>query len=207
MEKVRNLINEGILGEIMMITADFGFKHSGKQRLTDPNLSGGALLDIGIYTIALSTMVYHELPSKIQALGKIGETGVDELVSIQLNYSNNKMASLICSIITPMNKEAMIYGTKGRIKIHAPFWCPTNITLFTEENKEEKKFEFSLPETNQHFNFINSIGLIYQIQYIQKKLFNKEIESDLMTVNESLINIKIMDEVRKQIGLKYPFEK
>lgn len=117
------------------------------------------------------------------------------------------MASLICSIITPMNKEAMIYGTKGRIKIHAPFWCPTNITLFTEENKEEKKFEFSLPETNQHFNFINSIGLIYQIQYIQKKLFNKEIESDLMTVNESLINIKIMDEVRKQIGLKYPFEK
>jgi dihydrodiol dehydrogenase / D-xylose 1-dehydrogenase (NADP) len=125
----RRLSNESI-GEVKVVQANFGFKrsdNSGTSRLDDPNLGGGAVLDVGVYPISLATMVFKERPSSIHATGWLTSTGVDEFAAITLYYKGGRVAQLSCSIGVDLLNEAAVFGTKGKMKLLKPFWCPTKL--------------------------------------------------------------------------------
>jgi dihydrodiol dehydrogenase / D-xylose 1-dehydrogenase (NADP) len=128
--EMRKRINDGHLGEIKSVQANFGFRRkdtSGNSRLDNPKLGGGAVLDVGVYPISLATMVFGERPSTIYATGWLTSTGVGEFACITLKYSGERVAQLSCSIGVDLSNDAVVYGTKGKLKLQSPFWCPTKL--------------------------------------------------------------------------------
>ena len=194
--KVREWLADGAIGEPRLLTADKGSRQTLSTetlegRLFNPELGGGGLLDVGVYTIALAYMVFGA-PSMITSLAHIGETNVDEQASILLGYDAGQIANLFCAIRTETSKEARIIGTKGAI--HIPeFWQATSATLI-RTGRDPLHIEMPF------------IGNGYENQAIEviNCLREGKLESDVMPLDESLSIMKTMDTIRFQWGLKYP---
>lgn len=197
MDKVRQLLAEGAIGEVRMLAADFGFRcgdKTEKQRILDPALAGGALLDVGIYPLALSSMLFGR-PQKICSAAYLGETGVDEQAAIVLSFDNGRLATIYTAVQTETPQEATIMGTKGMIRIHHPWWSGSKLTLI-RRGKDDQFIELPL-----HTN-----GFVYEIQAVNHALRQGRLETGLMPLDESLSIAETMDTIRAQWGLKYPFE-
>ena len=194
--KVREWLAEGVIGEPRMLTADFGNRvpltaENMKGRLFALELAGGAMLDIGVYTVSLASMVFG-VPTQITSLADIGETGVDEQAAVLLSYDAGEIASLSCAITTRTSQDARIFGTKGAI--HIPnFSRATSATL---EVLGKDPLQIEIPFTANGFE--------YQVLEVINCLRAGKLESDVMPLDESLSIIKTMDTVREQWGLKYP---
>ncbi len=194
--KVREWLADGAIGEPRLLTADHASRkvlstENLEGRLFNPELGGGGLLDVGVYTIALAYMVFGA-PSKITSLAHIGETNVDEQASILLGYDAGQIANLFCAIRTETLKEARIIGTNGMI--HIPeFWQATSATL-TRIGKEPIHIEIPFKRN----------GFEYQVIEVINCLREGKLESDVMPLDESLSIMKTMDTTRSQWGLKYP---
>ena len=87
MVELRKRIAEGAIGEVKHVYGNFGFRLDDiPPRLTEPELGGGATLDIGIYPIDFATMIFGEKPESVHAEGWLTSTGVDEFAAITLKY-------------------------------------------------------------------------------------------------------------------------
>lgn len=195
-ENLRKWVNENQIGDIRMVQADFGFRSEWdiNGRLLNRELGGGALLDVGIYPIDLSTMVFSRDPERIVGIAHMGETGVDEQSAMILQYDEGELAVLSCSIRTDTPREAVILGNRGSIRIEAPFWHSKKATITVDD--EQKVVE--LP--------IVGNGYYYEAMEVISCLEKGKKESDVMPLSESLRNMAIMDELRSQWKLKYPSE-
>ena len=196
MVKVREWLADGAIGEPRMLTADFGNwvelnTENLEGRLFTPELAGGALLDIGVYTVSLASMVFGT-PAEITSLAHIGETGVDERAAILLGYEAGQIASLSCAITTRTSQDARIFGTKGAI--HIPNFSRATSARLEVPGKEPLQIE--IPFTGNGFE--------YQVLEVINCLRADKLESDVMPLAESLSIIKTMDVARAQWGLKYP---
>jgi predicted dehydrogenase len=195
--KVRQWLANELIGRVRMVTADFGFRAdwNPKHRLFNPELGGGALLDIGVYCVSMSSMVFGQPPAKITGMAHMGQTGVDEQSAMVLGYGDGQLASLSCAVRTQTPQQALIVGTKGMIRIHSPFWRATTATISIEGKENET---IKMP--------FESNGFEYEAGEVMKCLRTGKLESDIMPLNETLAIMKTMDEIRAQWGLKYPME-
>lgn len=196
MVQVQEWLGDGVIGEPRMLTADFGNRivltpENMKGRLFALELAGGAMLDIGVYTVSLASMIFGA-PAKITSLAHIGETGVDEQAAVLLGYDAGQIASLSCAITTRTSQDARIFGTKG--SIHIPNFSRATSATLEVSGKEPVYIEMP---------FIDN-GFEYQILEVIKCLRAGKLESEIMPLDESLSVIKTMDTVREQWGLKYP---
>lgn len=188
-------LDAGEIGTVSTVTANFGISRLAdpSHRLFNQSIAGGALLDVGIYPITLAQCVFNRPPSLIKAIGRIGETQVDEQTSLLLQYSEQHNASLNCAITNEMQNDGWVYGSQG--KIHLPdFWKSDRLTLINQQG------EHTLDLPHQ----IN--GFEGQIEETHRCLQQGLIESPNFTWEQSLNVMAIMDEVREQIGLRYAFE-
>lgn len=192
--KVREIIDNSEIGELKLLTADFGFQapYDPQGRLFNLELGGGALLDVGIYTISLAFMIFGK-PSFVNGIAHIGKTKVDEQSAVILGYERGQLAILGCSLLVDSTNEANIIGTTGKIRIHSPFWQPSVMTLTTEQKKEEV---LNIPFSGNGFN--------YEACEVMNCLRMGKIESDVMPLDETLEIMKTIDQIRLQWGLKYP---
>lgn len=112
MERVLAAIAEGKIGKVTLVQANFGFKarEDFADRLYDPSLGGGSLLDTGVYVLTLAQMVYQCLPQEIMTQAIMAPTEVDGTGSYLLRYGDKQIAMLSSSIITKTVNRAMIYG-------------------------------------------------------------------------------------------------
>jgi predicted dehydrogenase len=190
--QVRRWIAEGRIGEPRMMTIDFGFRAAWnpESRLLNPALAGGALLDVGVYVLAYASMVFGR-PTQIQAAAHIGESGVDEQTAMALKYAGGQIASLTCAVRTPSPQGARIDGTEGAIEIPAFWRAPVARLIRPKEDPVEATGDF---------------GFQYEIAEAVDCLRAGKIESPHMPLDETLAIAETMDEVRRQIGLRYPFE-
>lgn len=193
-KKVLEMIHEGVIGEVTSVKADFGFKAAFDKygRLFNQNEGGGALLDIGIYPVFLSLLLFGK-PEEIKAVATIGETNVDETCQMIFRYPNNKIANLHATILNKTATEAYIYGTKGVIRINSRFHESTSVTLLL--NDEEPKDIF--------FEFLG-IGYRYEAEAVMEYLSKDVIEHPLMPHAFSLDLIALLDRVREEAGVFYP---
>jgi dihydrodiol dehydrogenase / D-xylose 1-dehydrogenase (NADP) len=196
-EKVREWLSEGLIGEARMVNADFGFRSgwNPEGRLLNPELGGGALLDVGVYTISLASMVFGQPPSRIASMADIGQTGVDEQSAMVLGYDKGRLALLSCAVRTSTAQEAMIYGTEGSIRIHPPFWSTAGATL-SVSGKDEVVANLPSPGN----------GYTCEAAEAGRCLREGRRESKVMPLDESIQIIKTMDQIREQWGLRYPME-
>lgn len=198
MAKVRKLISSGAIGEVRLLQSNFCFRaaFNPEGRLFKPELGGGALLDVGVYNMALAYMVFGKEPVEISSQATLGKTGVDEQSSIILKYDDGALATSICAIRTSTDHDAIIHGTDGFIKIPHHFWQPKQI-IYKAGDKDE---------TDIIFNHKGN-GYNYEAEHVTKCLREEKIESSLIPWETSISIMKTMDEIRAQWGLKYPMEK
>ncbi|MEM7357882.1 MAG: Gfo/Idh/MocA family oxidoreductase [Pseudomonadota bacterium] len=201
---VRDWLEQERIGDIKLVQATFGFQRDFEptHRLYDPELAGGALLDMGIYPITFSHWVYQQDPESISALGHIGESGVDEQLAIALKYPNGRLAQLGSAITANTNHDGWIYGSRGKIKLHAPFWGSEAATLYEDIDAAEGIQKS--PETITRNHTIN--GFEGEIAEVHRCLDLGLLESPRVNWQTSLSIMMIMDEIRQQLGLRYPME-
>jgi len=236
MGKVRELLAEGTIGEAKSLSADLGSPVSEEQRgrMYDPGLGGGVVLHKGVYLLSLSSMILGT-PTEIKSLGYVGETGVDEEVGIVLSCPAQRMAVLHCSMRVHTAREAVIIGTKGTMRIHAPVNCPSRLSLTQHQGRDrhggdgnsplrsrakdlfisygkrsrmvrwarERCWalgEFLLHGTRTQELFFPPIGhgLHYQVAEVTKCLRLRQLESDIMPLDETLSIMRTMDQIRGQ---------
>lgn len=195
--RVRELLASQVIGQVRMLMADFGFRaqFDPQHRLFNPELGGGALLDVGVYPVSLASMVFGP-PTRITGLAHLGPTGVDEQAAIVLGYGDGQIAILSASITTSTPQEAILVGTEGRIKIHSPWWKPTKLTLSASGQGDDL---IEMPFTGNGYN--------YEAIEVMNCLRAGKLESDVMPLDQTLSIMQTLDNIRAQWGLRYPMEK
>ena len=196
MSGVRKLLAENTIGRLRILTADLGinFKFDSQSRLFNPNLGGGALLDLGVYPVSLSQWLLG-IPISISSEVILGKTKVDEQEVISLRYDGGILASLFASIRSMTPSQAIIMGTEGMIKIHAPLYNPSGITLVHSDGEEE--YQKALCEGN---------GYNYEIEEANRCLRAGITESLTMPWADTIAVMEIMDTLRDKWGMHYPQE-
>lgn len=121
-ERVASLIAEGTLGDLRIVRAAFTFTASDPRANIRfrPDLGGGALYDVGCYTVNVSRMALGE-PTQVFACGVIGASGVDEQVGAVLRFGGSRAALIDCGLTLPRREEYEIVGTEGRVTVPAAF--------------------------------------------------------------------------------------
>lgn len=195
-KEAHRLVLKGKIGEVRMVKADFCFRCGWKpeERLLNPQLGGGGLLDVGVYVTSFAQMIYGKEPDSISTVAHIGKTGVDEQAAMIFGYEDGAMAVLTCAVRTQTKHEAMIAGTEGWIRLPHPFWQPDSMFVGTNEKEKELRFERL------------GNGYSFEAQEVHHCLRKKRIESSIMPHEKTLAVMRTLDRIRSQWGLKYPME-
>lgn len=194
-KKVKQLVDEGVVGDLKYIHADFAFYGLDRDldsRLLNPDLASGSILDIGIYPIFLSYLLLG-MPDDIMATSKFHENGTELQTSMIFDYPNTQ-AMLYSGFTSNSKMEAEISGTDGELFLNPRWHEADGYTLV----KNDESNEVSLPLTG--------IGYYYEILEVHKCLRENKIESDLWSHQNSLDLSELLDTVRKKCGVSFPFE-
>ncbi len=198
LQKVKRWIGEGRIGEVRMIKAARCARHDfppGARQL-NPELGGGALLDVGVYVISFTQMFMGKKPVEVMGLSHIGEWGSDEQGVAVLKYDDGEIADLSFALRTATVNDAYIFGTDGYIKVHELFAVPHKASLIIDRK------EVDVLEEPIIGNALN-----YEAEEVMRCLRKGLKESPHMPLDESVMIMEIMDEIRKPWGLVYPNDK
>jgi predicted dehydrogenase len=192
-EKLLDIIKSYSIGEVNRVEADFGFVAdlNPESRVYNKDLGGGSLLDVGIYPIYLSLLLLGK-PEDISAKARFTNTNVDGSCSMQFKYNNGKEALLESSVISNTPIEAMIYGTKGTIKMHKRFHHTESLTIQSLKGNSQ----------TLTINYVGN-GYYHEIVSVMECLNKGEIENEKVPHSMSLDIISTIDRVRNEIGLEY----
>jgi dihydrodiol dehydrogenase / D-xylose 1-dehydrogenase (NADP) len=194
--KLVEILNAKIIGEITQIQADFCVElpYDKLGRVFNPELGGGAMLDVGVYPLNFAYLVFGEDPIQAESSAKMGETGVDYQSAYMLKYKSGAIAMLSSSVEFNKPNEAWIYGTKGHI--HLPlFYKPQVIHIHMNGGSTET---LQIP-------FV-STGYSYEAEAVMESIEQGRNECALMPLHQTLNVIELMDRFRNSWGFKYPGE-
>ena len=193
--RLGELLDEGGIGTVMQLSADLSLRvppaEIGSHRLYDPERGGGALLDVGIYPLQLSSLLFGA-PQTIGATGVLAASGVDEQVAVALGHSGGRVSALTASICVVGSRSARISGSTGSITIEAPMHAPSRLVL--ESGGGAEVLECDPP------------GLHLQVAEVHRCIRAGLMQSPVMPWQESSSLLATTDRVRSIIGLRYPGE-
>ena len=194
--KLRALLAENIIGEVQLMLAGGAFmpEFDAESYLFNKDLGGGVLLDAGVYMISMASMLFGK-PKSIKAIAALGKSGIDEHDAYLLEQENGVIASLYVSLRGQSSPDVTLIGSKGKIYLHPPIFCPSKISVSLYDGSEN---EYQLP--------FSSNGYQFEAIEVNRCLQAGQTESKLMPLNESLEIMRTMDEIRNQIQLEYPME-
>lgn len=202
--KVKELIEQGEIGDIVQIIADHGvcFPYDPEHRLYAPDLAGGALLDLGVYPISFVQFLLGN-PTRIIATGSATPTGVDSNGAAILEYENGRgaLAILAFGSLASSPVTAVICGTKGRIEIHRQFYRPSDFTIYYNDGSTFK-YVSKTHESDKGGQF----GMHFEAAEVQRCLLEGKVESSIMPWKDTLSVMSIMDEIRRQLNFTYSGE-
>lgn len=187
---------EGRIGKIMMIKTDFVSICPGdpQDRLFRADLGGGALLDLGVYTLTFAMDFLGYEPEKITALAHM-KNDIDYEGAALLQYPE-AFAAMTYGFDCKSENAATVVGEKGSIVFDSWFHCSESVRLLDELNHTVESKHFPHPRT----------GYEYEIMEVNRCLREGLKESPLVPHSESLAVMRVIDQIKEQIGLKFPNE-
>lgn len=196
-QKVKQLIDDGELGEIRNMMVNFGFipKDPIPHRVYDPALGGGSLLDLGIYNVFMA-LSYLGKPDVIEASMTPAHTGVDDQCAVLFKYKNGALAQLFSSFSCNTSTQADISGTKKSIHFSSRYYAPlTNIEFFSgmEDNKQPISFHQE-----------PGLGYQYEARHVGECLRKGLTDSPVMSHADTLELMETLDKIRALAGIHYP---
>jgi predicted dehydrogenase len=193
---LRSVLARGDIGTVVGLIADHGQAFAARpatHRIHNPELAGGALLDLGVYPVSFA----HDLlgvPDTIMAVGSLTPTGVDAQISIALGFGPDVQASLHTTSYAKTATTAVIFGQEGRIEIAGDFYRPTSFTV-TRDDGSWWSYDREVDG-----------GFQYQAAEVARRIAAGEKESPVITLDNSLEVMRTLDEIRRQAGVVYPGE-
>ncbi len=184
-----------VIGEVQTLTANLAYPVSHVERMWNPELAAGSLLDLSVYTINFAMMVFGNEIETINGVCTRTESGVDESNSITLTWAGGKMATLHASMKSVGDRRGAIFGSKGYIEFENINNCE-GIRVYDKE--------YNLIETYKPFKQIT--GFEFQVEACKRAIEAKQTECEQMPHSEIINVMKVMDELRRQWGLVYPME-
>ena len=193
-KKVLEIIESDEIGKVKSVKASLSFKAPAddENRYFNPELGGGSLLDLGIYPVFLAHLILGK-PRSIKAFGKLTDKGIDETCAVLFQYKDGSHAMLESSIVTQTELSAEIAGDKGVIKILSPWNEKPGSIRITNYDKTEKEYPCEW----------EGRGFQYEVEEVISCIDKKQIYSNLYCHHFSLDILETMDEIRKQIHVKY----
>ena len=200
---VARWLRDQAIGELRAIQSSFCFPAPFEPagRLYDPALAGGALLDIGVYNLTVTRWVLQTAlgacpePLSIHAAGVLAPTGVDQRVTATLHFPGGLASQFVCGLDGSAENSLTIFGERGVIKLPTRFWQATDALL--------QRWD----EPQQHMQEPFRVnGFEYEIEEAQRCIRAGLGESPRMTHADTLATLGWMDEIRRQVGVRYPFE-
>lgn len=194
---IGRLLADGALGEVGTVLADHGqyFEPDPTGRLFNPELAGGALLDLGVYPISFASFVLGQ-PDSIVASGTVTTTGVDAQAGMVLT-TGSAQACLNTTLAAKTPTTASICGTAARLEISGPFYAPGTLTLRANDGRELVR---ELDEINGHY------GMSHEAAHLATLIREGATDSPLLPLAETVAVLSTIDEVRRQLGVSYPGE-
>ncbi len=189
-------LRQGRIGRLRQVQAAFAYGSQvgdGQSRIYNPQLAGGALMDVGVYPISYADMCYGQAPERIAALADFAPTGVDALSNYLLTYPEGGSAMLSGGISCYQRDTALLWGDAGSIEV-PDFWHPSRAILTTDQGSEV----YESPVANEGFQ--------YEIEHVHHCLDQGLTQSPVMSLDVSRRVLAICDAIRQQIGLRFPFE-
>ncbi|KAH8656961.1 putative Trans-1,2-dihydrobenzene-1,2-diol dehydrogenase [Tricladium varicosporioides] len=239
--KIRELVTSGKIGKVVRVAADLSFnlttndETGGKLNCPDENrmvnmdLAGGALLDLGIYSLTWIFQILYlcqegekEKPKVLAAIDKY-YTGADENTSIILHWEKNRTVGIATTSLrvetqpdgqgSPASGPACrIMGTKGEIQVIGPLFRPEVYRIIMQGGEKGKVEEVICPipkdpeRDGKKGEEGWGHGMFWEADEAARCLRDGKKQSETLTWEESIVIMEVMDEVRKQGGLTYPSE-
>lgn len=194
-QMILDLIGSGVIGQVTSLSANLGYPLTHVERMTKPELCGGALLDLGVYPINFACMAFEGEISSVSSSCVKWETGVDAQNSMTLNFADGRMAVLYSSFLVQSDRLGVINGDKGYIEVQN-INNPEEIRIF-DLNRTCIR---TIPVPEQ----IN--GYEYEVLACKEALENGWTECPQMPHAETVRMMKLMDSMRKSWGVVYPME-
>ena len=197
MVRLREILAAGTIGDVRTVIADHNQKlpSDPKHRINNPELGGGALLDLGIYPVSFAWDVLGE-PTTVNAISSPTATGVDRQTAILLGYADGQQAVLHTALDTAGPNSASVIGTDGWIAISGTFYVPTSFTVYDSAGTVVEEFDTTVAER----------GMQFQAWEAERLVAAGVTAGDVLPPSQSVAIMRTLDEVRRQIGLAYPGE-
>jgi predicted dehydrogenase len=191
---VLELVRSQKLGQIRSVEGSFSISVSEEEaeRLYNPALGGGALLDLGIYPLSYAQMIMGSGYSGFSSKMKFTSKGVDESTEVKLSYPSGSVAELSCHMVHQTPIQFQIHGESG--SIHVPhFLGAESFTVGWANGRSET---YSFPFRGE--------GFVEQIEEASQSILKGHLESPIWCHQDSLSVLSLMDSIRQANSLYYP---
>lgn len=198
MIRLRQILAAGTIGEIRALSATHtqDLPDDPGHRLNDLALGGGALLDLGIYPVSFAVDILGR-PEQVMASGRLRSTGADAAVAAIFRYSDGATASLLAMSDAPGSNRAEINATGGHVEIDGIWYAPTSFRVYDSSK--------TLLEEFTRADMVGR-GMHFQAEELERLVADGERVSPLMPLDQSVVIMEVLDEIRSQIGVVYPGE-
>lgn len=193
---IKDVLEQGLIGTPRLLSANLSYSLEHVQRIYDPELAGGSLLDLGVYPINFASIFFGTNIEKVSSFCTYAETGVDKQETITIQYTDGRVASLTASHCCIGDRKGIIQGTDGFIVIENI----NNYENFTVFDNKRKKILYKEAPTQ-------ITGYEYEVMACMRALKDGALECPEMPHAETIRVMEFMDELRKEWGVVYPFER
>ncbi len=195
---IMELVEQGTIGRLHTVSANLGYKINMNERLVSPALAGGCLLDLSVYTLNFASMVWGDDIERISASCVMTDTGVDGQDNITVEYRDGRMASLFTTMYCLTNRMGLICGEEGFIEVQN-INNPEEIRVYSPDRNGPKLMkQIVVPK--------QITGYEYEVEACKKAIEEGRIECPEMPHSQTIQIMCQMDTIRRQFGIKYPFE-
>lgn len=190
---IRQLLDDGVLGEVRAVTAELGVRMAfdAENRMWNPALGGGGLLDLGVYPLWFAHFVLGT-PERVHAFGSLARTGVDEHASVLLEYRGGAQASATATMTATLRNGAVISGSEARIEVEPVFITPRGFTLVVGDDRQEWRDETEYAWWRD--------GLAWQAAAVARHIADGRTEAPEHPLDRSIAVLETIDAARDQVG-------
>ena len=198
--EMKRLVDAGAIGQPESLRADFGFRgrpqeDPARDRLYNPALGGGALLDIGIYPVWLAQYLFGA-PQDIAATARLSDRGADVDTQVTLTYPDGRLAHCYSTLLGETKTEGLLLGTEGELHLHGRFHHTQGFSVLRGADE---------PPEN-HYRAFEGNGYQFEAMAVMEDVRAGRRESAVWSLDDSLLLHRTLTEVRRQIGVRYPGE-
>jgi predicted dehydrogenase len=197
MIRLREILAAGTIGDVRSMTADHTqlLPSDAGHRVNALELGGGALLDLGVYPVSFASQLFGP-PQSVQAAATLKETGADAQVATMFRYPGGQIATTYSASTSPGPNVAVVVGTAGRIELDRVWYMATGLRVYDAAGTLVEDFHPAVMGRGMHL----------QADEAERLVDAGQIASDILPPQETVAIMATLDEIRAQIGVRYPGE-